>query len=121
MSSAQVTLTIANDLNVANDLNAPSVSITNPRAGATITGPTTVGASATDDNKVTKISLSINGKEVALSYGSSLNYQWDPYAGGGKGKGTGNKKTASGSYTLKATATDAAGNVRSTSVGVTVP
>jgi hypothetical protein len=111
-------------LNVAvvNDTTAPSVSIVNPPSGSTISSVTTISANATDDKRVAKISLKINGSEVALSYGSTLSYSWDPYGGGGKGRGKGNKKsTSSGTYTITAAATDDAGNTRSTSVSVTVP
>jgi thermitase len=111
--SAKVTVT------VANDTLAPSVSIVNPQPGAVITSPITISASATDDKRVAKISLAINGKEVALTYGSTVSYAWDPYGGTSKGQGKGNKKT-SGSNSITATATDDAGNSRSLSVSVTV-
>ena len=100
---------------ISNDAIAPSVAITNPKAGAVISEPTMVSVSATDDSRVAKISLSINGSEVALSYGSSLSYKWDPYKGA---KGKGNRKQATGSYVLTATATDGGGNTSSATVSV---
>ena len=118
VGTTRMTLTVANSL--SGDLAPPTVSITSPQAGTTISGPTTVAVSATDDTKVAKLVLSISGKQVAQSDGSSLNYQWDPYAEV-KGRGRGKNKTASGTYTLTATATDAAGKIKSTSVSVTVP
>lgn len=103
---------------VSNDSVAPSVTITNPQAGAVITGPTTISSSATDDKRVAKVSLTINGKEVALTYGSSVSYPWDPY---GTAKGKGQMRQVAGSYIIRSTATDAAGNSSSSSVTVTVP
>jgi thermitase len=102
---------------VANDTTPPSVQIVNPLSGATITGPTTVSVSASDDKRVAKIKLAIGGKEVANSYGSTLSYTWDPYAGA---KGKGNRSKVAGTYTITATATDDAGNARSASVSVKV-
>ena len=111
MGKASVTVSIANDT------TAPSVKIINPLSGATITGPTTVSATATDDKRVARVNLAINGKEVAISYGSSLRYSWDPYAGARNKR---KRKLIAGSYTLTSTATDEAGNSRSTSISVTV-
>jgi thermitase len=105
-------------VSVANDTIAPSVTINNPQSGAVISSPTSVGVSASDNKRVSRISLTINGKEVAQSFGSSLNYTWDPYAGI---KGKGQVRKVAGTYTLTATATDDAGNSKSTSVTVTVP
>ena len=102
---------------VANDTTPPSVQIVNPLSGATITGPTTVSVSASDDKRVAKIKLAIGGKEVANSYGSTLSYSWDPYAGA---RGKGNRNKVTGTYTVTATATDEAGNARSASVSVKV-
>jgi hypothetical protein len=117
LGSAKVTAT------VANDTIAPSVAITNPQPGSVVSAATTITAAATDNNKVAKITLTINGKEVALSYGTSLSYSWDPYASvKGNGKGGGRNKTSpAGSYSIAATATDTAGNTKTASINVTVP
>jgi subtilisin family serine protease len=102
---------------LSNDTGAPTVTINSPPAGSVISGPTAIYSTATDDKRVAKVSLTVNGKEVALSYGSSVSYQWDPF-GGIKGKGQ--MKNVAGSYTIRSTATDDAGNSSSTSVNVTV-
>lgn len=116
MGSANVTVTVG----VADDAIAPVVTITNPTSGSVISGATTISASASDNKKIAKLILTINGKEVASTYGSALSYSWDPYSGG-KTKGRGrNKNTAAGSYSIGATATDAAGNTKATAVSVTV-
>jgi thermitase len=106
---------------VSSDTFAPSVTISNPQSGSVVNGATMVSVSASDDQKVSKISLKINGKEVALSYGTTLSYSWDPYTGKGKGRGQGNKSDSSGTYSISATATDAAGNSKTASVSVVVP
>jgi hypothetical protein len=101
---------------VTNDVVPPVVTITNPKAGTAVSGTVAVSVTATDDKKVAKISLTIDGKEVALAYGSSLNYSWNTTGKGGKGGG---KKTASSTSTLTARAEDTAGNQTATSVTVT--
>jgi hypothetical protein len=102
-SSSTVTVT------VANDTVAPTVSITNPAAGSTVSGTVAVSISATDNQKVSKISLTIDGKEVAVSYGSTLSYSWA--APKPKGKG-------SASSTISARAEDPAGNYATRSITV---
>jgi thermitase len=100
------------------------VQIINPSMGATVSGTVNVSVSASDNKQVAKIVLSIDGKEVMNSYGSSLSYSWTvptAQATGGKGKGGGGGKkgsTSSGSSTISAVAYDAAGNTNSASVTV---
>jgi len=86
-----------------------------------------ISVSASDDKKVSKIVLKIDGKEVMNSYGSSLSYSWSvPSAQttGSKGKGGGGGKkgssttTTSSSSTISAEALDAAGNSASANVTV---
>jgi len=119
---------------VANDSIKPSVVFNSPANGSVVTGTVTVSVSATDNKKVAKISLTIDGKEVALSYGASLNYSWNT-AGKGKGGGGGRNKpagtngkgggksggtaTSGTKSTLVARAEDASGNAASTSITVT--
>lgn len=112
VGSASVTVALGSDT------LAPTVEIANPQSGAIVSGPITISANATDDKRVAKVSLTIDGKEVALSYGSSASYQWDPY---GALKAKGQRRKASGTHTIRATATDDTGNARSASVSVTVP
>jgi subtilisin family serine protease len=100
---------------VANDTNPPVVTITNPRSGSTVSGTVAVNVTATDDKKVAKITLAIDGKEVAVAYGSSLSYNWD--TSGGKG-GKGGKKAQSSSAGITARAEDTAGNQGTASVSV---
>ena len=136
-TSSTVTVT------VSNDTTPPTVNITNPAMGATVSGTVNVSVAASDDKKVSRIVLKIDGKEVMNSYGSSLSYSWsvpsststDTTTKGGKGNGggKGNKSTTTSttgsgkkgggaaslsSSTIAAEAFDAAGNSTSTSVTV---
>jgi hypothetical protein len=113
-TSASVAVTIANDT------TAPVVTIQNPASGSTVTGTVSVSASATDNNKVAEISLAIDGRQVALSYGSSLNYSWNTGSTSTNAKGKGRKSTTTaGSHSLVVTAKDPAGNVTQQSTTVT--
>jgi hypothetical protein len=75
-----------------------------------------VNVTATDDKKVAKITLAIDGREVAVTYGSSLSYNWDTTSSkGGKG---GKKAQSSSSAGITARAEDTAGNQGTASVSV---
>jgi thermitase len=110
-SSSTVTVT------VANDTVPPVVAILNPAAGSTVSGTVPINVSATDNQRVAKISLTIDGNEVALSYGSSLSFNWN--ATNTKGKGKGNKSPSSTRSTIVARAEDSAGNTATATVNVT--
>jgi hypothetical protein len=97
-------------LTVANDAEPPSVSITAPSNGAVVSSSTTISVTATDNQRVSKISLTIDGKELAIAYGSSLTYSWNPTPTKGK------RKQQSSSITAKAW--DPAGNMGTTSISV---
>jgi hypothetical protein len=85
------------------DTTAPTVSITSPANGATVSGSVTVTVSATDNVGVTSTGISIDGG----SYTTSLT--WATTA------------VADGSHTIQARAQDAAGNIGySSTITVTV-
>lgn len=114
------------NVTVGNDTIAPTVTIGSPAAGAVVSGTVNVSVSATDNKAVSRISLLIDGKEVAVSYGSSLSYSWSVSGGTTtspstkkRGKTSTTSTTTSGTSTLTARAFDAAGNVGSASVTVT--
>ncbi len=93
---------------VAPDTTAPTAAITAPADGASVYGPVTVTATASDDTAVTAVDLLVDGSSIGTD--SSAPYSFDWYA------------TAVGSHTLQARAHDAAGNVGLSSVvTVTVP
>lgn len=107
------------NVTIANDTIAPTVSISNPTAGAAVTGTVTVTASATDNKSVAKMSLLIDGKEVAVSYGGSLSFSWNTGGTTTKGGKRGKTTTTSTTASIQVRAQDAAGNTGSASVTVT--
>jgi hypothetical protein len=101
-SSSSVTVT------VSNDATPPTVALTAPAAGATVSGSITVSASASDNVGVAGVQFKLDGanlgaEDTAAPYAVS----WNTTA------------AANGSHTLTAVARDAAGNV-TTSSGVAV-
>ena len=98
-SSVSVTL--------GNDAVAPVIGSINPGDGATISpAKQSVSASASDNQKIAKLSLVIDGKEVATTTGSSLNYNWNT------------RKVSKGAHDITVRAWDAAGNQASKTVTV---
>ena len=94
-------------VSIGNDSITPVIASLNPANGATISpSKQTVSASATDNQKVAKLSLTIDGKEVAITYGGTVSYSWNT------------RKVSSGEHTLTVRAWDAAGNEASKSVTV---
>ncbi len=90
----------------SNDNSAPSVIISSPADGALVTGTITIKATATDNVKVTKIDLYIDGVLQISTTKSSLSTHWN------------SSKAITGSHTITAKAYDAAGNMGTASVGV---
>jgi len=100
-SSSTVSVTIGNDT------TPPVITSLNPSSALKVSVPKqTVSASATDDTKLAKLSLSIDGREVATTTGSSISYGWNT------------RKVASGTHTITVRAWDAAGNTTSKSITV---
>lgn len=91
------------------DRVAPVVTINNPVAGS-VSGTVAISISTTDDSAVSGITqtLQIDGRTVATGAGGALAYNWNT------------RKVSRGAHTLTATARDAAGNVGTRSVLVTV-
>jgi len=99
-------------LNVKVDHTAPTVSITSPTDGATVSGTVSIKASATDSNDISKIELYIDGVKVTESTTSSLTYDWNTTGG-----------YSNGSHTIKVKAYDKAqpnANTAEKSITVTV-
>jgi subtilisin family serine protease len=92
---------------VGNDSAAPTIGSFNLTDGMSLSGGRqTIKVSATDNQSVAKISLSIDGKEVAAAYGGSLRYNWNT------------RKVVSGAHTVTVQVTDNTGNVTTRSVTV---
>ena len=105
-SSSSRTVTIANP---APDAVPPTVTITNPPAGSTVSGVLTVSATAADNPGVVGVQFKLDGanlgaEDTAAPYAVS----WSTTA------------TANGAHTLTATARDAAGNSTTAAVPVAV-
>lgn len=91
------------------DTTAPTTSITAPLNGATVSGTTTVSATASDNVGVTKVEFYLDGTLKSTDTTSPYSWSWDT---------TG---TANGTHTLMTKAYDAALNVgNSTTISVTV-
>lgn len=92
---------------VGNDSIAPTIGSFSLTDGMTISpSKQAVSVSATDNQGIAKISLVIDGKEVALAYGGTLSYNWNT------------RKLAKGAHTVTVRVTDNSGNVTSRTVTV---
>lgn len=87
----------------ASDTQAPSVAITAPTGGASVSGVVAVNVSASDNVGVTRVELRVNGNTVATDTSSPFAFSWD------------SRTVANGSASLVAYAFDAAGNSKASS------
>ncbi len=91
------------------DTTPPTLSITAPANGATVSGSVTVTASAGDNVGVTAVTISVDGTALCVDNTASYSCSWDT------------TKTTNASHTISATATDAAGNTGTApSISITV-
>lgn len=95
------------------DTTPPTISVTAPTVGTTVSGNTTISASASDNVGVTSVEFFVDGASKGTDTTSPFSISWDTENGG--------THPCSGSHThsLTARAVDAAGN-QTTSSGVTV-
>jgi hypothetical protein len=100
------TVTISN---AVSDTSAPSVSLTSPGSGATVSGTISVSASASDNVGVASVQFTLNGVNLGAPDTTA------PYAVNWSTLGA-----ANGTHVLGAVARDAAGNARATSRSVVV-
>ncbi|MDP1814641.1 MAG: Ig-like domain-containing protein, partial [Leadbetterella sp.] len=89
------------------DAVAPVAKILKPLDGARVSGTVAVSASATDNIKVVKFELYIDGAKKTTTTSGSLSYNWNT------------KKVSIGSHTISVKAYDAAGNIGTASISVT--
>jgi hypothetical protein len=90
------------------DSTAPSVSITSPTNGATVSGNTRITASASDsESGVASVAFYVDSTLIGTSSTSPWQVQWNT------------KKVNAGQHVLTAVATDRVGN-RATSTAITV-
>src|SRR5436309_10555397 len=104
-TSDSVTVTVSNG--PPPDTTPPTVSITSPSSGSTVSGTITVTASASDNVGVVSVQFLLDGNVAAEDTSSPYSVSWDTTSAG------------NGSHTLTARARDAAGNT-TTSSAVTV-
>ncbi|MDH7569866.1 MAG: S8 family serine peptidase [Armatimonadota bacterium] len=90
------------------DITPPAVSFSTPSQGAVLSKTVTVGAQASDDVAVARLSLYLDGELVAESTSSVCTFVWDTTT------------AANGVHLLTAVAADTAGNTGSAQVQVTV-
>lgn len=88
----------------------PTVSITNPADGATVSGMVTITADASDDNGVNQVEFFVDGYSIGVDSDSSVSWSatWNT------------SSYANGLHTISATATDTAGQTATDSVTITV-
>jgi chitinase len=89
------------------DTTAPTVALTAPANGATVSGTVAVSASASDDVGVDRVEFSVDGAPLGVAMNAPYTASWNASAAG------------AGSHTLTARAYDAAGNSSSSSITVT--
>ena len=104
-SSAPISVTVAN---TPPDTTAPTVSISSPAAGVTVSGTATVSASASDNVGVANVALFVDGTLYATDTTSPYSFAWNT------------SQASNGSHTLLVVGTDAAGNAGSTTRTVMV-
>jgi len=81
------------------DSTPPSVGITYPSAGSTVSGLVTVQISATDNVGISSVCLNIDGFAVGTDNAAPYSFSWDT------------RTVSNGTHTLTATSSDAAGNI----------
>ncbi len=91
--------------NTVKDTTPPTVSITAPANAAKVSGVVAVTANASDNVSVASVQFELDGANVgSLDLAAPFAYSWDT------------TKSANGSHTLKAIATDGAGNSMTSAV-----
>ena len=104
-TSAAVSVTVQN---ATSDTTPPTVSISAPAGGATVSATVSVTANASDNVGVASVQFQLDGANVgSLDTAAPYSFSWDT------------TKSANGSHALRAIAKDAAGN-STTSAAVTV-
>jgi hypothetical protein len=100
---------LVNVSNAVPDITPPTVSLTAPANGATVTGSVTVSANATDNVAIANVQFYLDGSLQSTDTSSPYSWSWNTTTG------------SNGSHNLTAIATDTAGNsTTSSTVTVTV-
>ena len=108
-TSSAVSVNVNNPVNPQPDTTPPTVSITVPTSGVTVSGVTAISATATDNVGVNRVNFYIDNNLASTDFSTPYTFSWDT------------TKTINGVHSLSAKAYDVAGNVgTSTTVNVTV-
>jgi hypothetical protein len=102
--------TASASISVTADTTAPTVTITSPLNGATVTGTISVTGQASDNVRVAQVAVSIDGGPYAAATGTT---SWS--------LSLNTSSLSMGSHTITARATDGAGNAGTSSVSVNAP
>jgi len=108
-STSSVTVTVANTTATTTDTTPPSVTISSPGAGATVSGTVAVTGTAADNGTLSAVAVSVDGGTWSTASGTS-NWSWNWATTG----------LTDGGHTLSVRATDASGNASQASRTVTV-
>jgi subtilisin family serine protease len=93
---------------VSTDKTLPTVSIISPLSGTSVWGTVSISGTSSDNVGVTKVELYVDGVLSGTGASAAFSFTWN------------STTKANGSHTMLVKAYDAAGNVGSASVGVTV-
>lgn len=107
-STSSVSFTVKNAVEPAPDTQAPTVAISNPGSSVTVSGTVSVAGSASDNTQVQRVEVRVDAGSWSLASGTST---WS--------KGVDTTAYSDGTHTIAARATDAAGNVSTSSRTVT--
>ena len=99
--SSTVTLNVSNA--TAPDTTPPTVSITSPTGGSTVSGSVTISVTASDNVGVTRVDARVNGVTIGTSNAPPYQFGWN------------STSVANGTASLSAVAYDAAGNIGASS------
>ncbi len=108
-TSANIAATVNNPVSPPPDTTSPTVTLTNPIAGSTVSGTIALSASATDNLGVSKVEFYVDSNLVNSDSTAPYDFSLDT------------KTLSNGTHTMLAKAFDAAGNTTSsTAISVTV-
>ncbi|HET7901327.1 MAG TPA: Ig-like domain-containing protein, partial [Candidatus Nanopelagicales bacterium] len=108
LSASRVAAHYAASGNSTPDTQNPTVAVTAPADGATVSGATTISANASDDKAVAQVEFFVDGSSVGVDTSAPYSVSWNA--------------SAPGPHSITAVATDtAAKTTTSTPVSVTVP
>jgi C1A family cysteine protease len=88
------------------DATAPTVTITSPANGSSVSGNITISATATDNIGVTSVGFAVDGTTISTLTAAPYSVSWN------------SQYLGDGTHTITATAKDAAGNTKSTAITV---